>query len=159
MTQVRKATRKDILGIQQVAHVTWHDTYEHIMRPDTRAHVLAEFYSEESLALSLERQEAVFLVAEEQGRIVGFVQALPRPHSGYEITRTYILPQYQRQGVGSKLHSELVKQLPDQSLWAIVHRDNHAAIAFYHTHGFEQQRQLELPLFSETLTFVELAKQ
>ena len=112
MIQVRKATREDILGIQQVAHVTWHYTYEHIMRPDTRALVLAEFYSEESLACSLERKEIAFLVAEEAGRIIGFAQALPRPQSGYEVTRTYILPQYQRKGVGTQLN--LPRAYPDR---------------------------------------------
>lgn len=159
MIQVRKATSEDILGIQQVAHVTWHDTYEHIMRPDTRAHVLAEFYSEESLERSLARQETVFLVAEEQGRIIGFAQALPRPHSGYEITRTYILPKYQRKGVGSKLQAELGNQLPDQTLWVFVLQNNHGALAFYQSHGFKPQREVELPLFGETLFFVELVKQ
>ncbi len=159
MIQVRKATDNDVLGIQQVAHVTWHDTYEHTMRPDTRAQVLVEFYSEESLAHSLERQEAVFLVAEEQGHIIGFAQALPRPHSGYEITRTYILPQYQRKGVGSKLQAELVKQLPGQNLWVFVERNNQGAIAFYRSHGFEPQREVELPVFGETLVFVEMLKQ
>lgn len=157
MIQVRKATNDDIMGIQHVAHVTWHDTYEHTMRPDTRAHFLAEFYNEESLARSLKREDAVFLVAEQQGHIVGFVQALPRPQSGYEITRAYVLPKYQRQGVGSQLHAELVSQLPDQRFWAIVQRENHGAIAFYRNHGFEQQRELELPIYGETLNFVELS--
>lgn len=158
MIQVRKATNDDIVGIQQVAHVTWHDTYEHTMRPDTRAHFLVEFYSEESLAHSLQRQDAVFLVAEKEGQIIGFVQALPRPHLGYEITRAYVLPKYQHQGVGSQLHTELVSQLPDQSLWAIVQRDNYVAIAFYRKHGFEQQRELELPIYGETPNFIEFAK-
>jgi len=159
LIQVRKATINDILGIQQVAHITWHSAYERIMRPDTRAQVLAEFYNEESLKRSLERKETLFLVAEEQDRIVGFVQALPRPLSGYEITRIYILPQWQRIGVGSQLYAALAEQLPDQTLWSIVQRDNQAAIAFFQKHGFVQQRQLELPLFGENLTFVELAKQ
>ena len=158
MIQVRKAKSEDVLGIQQVAHVTWHDTYEHIMRPDTRAHVLAEFYSEESLACSLERDETAFLVAEEQGRIIGFAQALPRPHSGYEVTRTYILPQYQRKGVGTQLNAELANNLPGQTLWVFVERDNHGALAFYRAQGFEQQRELELPIYSETLPFVEMAR-
>ena len=158
MIQVRKATREDILGIQQVAHVTWHYTYEHIMRPDTRALVLAEFYSEESLACSLEHKEIAFLVAEEAGRIIGFAQALPRPQSGYEVTRTYILPQYQRKGVGTQLTAELAKSLPGQTLWVFVERENQGALAFYRTQGFKQQRELELPIYSETLPFIELSR-
>jgi ribosomal protein S18 acetylase RimI-like enzyme len=159
LIQVRKATINDIIGIQQVAHLTWHSAYEHTMRPDTRAQILAEFYNEQSLARSLEREEALFLVAEEQDRIIGFVQALPRPCSGYEITRIYILPQWQQKGVGSQLYAALVEHLPNQALSAIVQRDHQAAIAFFKKHGFVQQRELELPVFGETLTFVELARQ
>lgn len=159
LIQVRNATTNDILSIQQVAHVTWHHAYEHSMRPDTRAQVLAEFYSEESLARSLERKGAVFLVAEEQDRIIGFLQALPRPRSGYEITRIYVLPQWQRKGVGSQLYAALAEQLPTQPLWTLVQRDDQAAIAFFKKHGFGQQRELELPVFGETLPFVELARQ
>ncbi|NLY54338.1 MAG: GNAT family N-acetyltransferase [Firmicutes bacterium] len=159
MMKIRKATHEDILDIQQVAHITWHTTYERTMRPDTRANILAEFYSEESLASSLNNDKTILLVAELEGCIVGFAQALPHPCSGYEVTRIYILPSYQRQGIGAHLLAELSQALSGQCLWAIVEKDNQPALNFYQKHGFVQRRELQLPLFGETLPFVELTKQ
>lgn len=100
MFTVRKAKEKDILGIQQVAHVAWHHTYEHTMRPDTRSQILTEFYGEKVLNATLMRPEVATFVAKAAGRVVGFVQALPHPVRGYEINRFYILPKYQKQGIG-----------------------------------------------------------
>lgn len=157
---IRPATENDVQGIQHVAHVAWHVTYEGIIRPETRANILSEFYSEESLLRSLQRSGAVFFVAVEGERVVGFAQVLPRPRmvADYELTRIYVLPDWQRKGVGSKLLEAVEAALPDQRLWVIVERDNKGAVEFYEAKGFTRQRDLELPLFGENLPFVELSK-
>lgn len=156
---IRKATKNDILGIQQVAEVGWHSAYEGIVRPDTRANILAEFYSEESLTHSLQRNDAVFLVAEEDGAVVGFTQALPRPASGgYELTRLYILPDYQRRGIGRQFLQSMEQLLAGQSIWVMVEKNNQSAVDFCQAMGFRRQREVQLPVFAENLPFVEMRK-
>jgi ribosomal protein S18 acetylase RimI-like enzyme len=156
---IRRATLEDILGIQQVAHVSWHSAFEGIMRPDTRANILSEFYSEESLTHSLQRRDSVFLVALERDKVVGFVQALPRPgNGGYELARLFILPNYQRQGIGRQLLQQVESLLAGQTLWAMVEKNNQKAVAFCQAMGFCRQRELQLPVFGENLPFMEMRK-
>lgn len=155
--KIRRATLEDIWGIQQVAHEAWHVTYEHSMRPDTRANYLAEFYSEESLARSLVRDDVVLLVVEKQDEIIGFVQALPCV-TDYEISRIYILPQYQGQGIGTQLLARLAVALPERHLWVIVEKHNRVALNFFQGQGFTVTRQLDLPIYGETVSFVELKR-
>lgn len=157
--QIRKATNTDIPGIQQVAEIGWHAAYKGILRTETIENVLGEFYSEESLVHSLERHATVFLVAEADEQVVGFIQALPRPGSNdYELTRLYILPDYQRQGVGRGLLQSVEQQLSGQKIWVLVERDNHAAIAFFQAMNFKPNRAVELPVFGENLPFMEMRK-
>ncbi len=157
---IRPATANDVQGIQHVAHVAWHVTYEGIIRPETRANILSEFYSEESLLRSLQRNGAVFFAAVEGQRVIGFAQVLPRPRTtgDYELTRIYVLPDCQRKGVGSQLLAAVEAALPDQHLWVIVERDNKGALEFYRSKGFTKRRELELPVFGENLPFVEMNK-
>ncbi len=157
--QIRKATNTDIPGIQQVAEHGWHAAYTGILRTETIENVLGEFYSEESLVHSLEHHATVFLVALADEQIVGFIQALPRPGStDYELTRLYVLPAYQRQGIGRDLLQAVLQQLGDQKVWVLVERDNHAAIAFFQAMHFKSNRAVELPVFGENLPFVEMRK-
>lgn len=159
MIKIRRAVAQDIAGVRQVAAIAWHHTYEKTMLPATRDQVLAGFYSQEGLIKSLQNPEIVLLVAEHDGAIVGFSQALPRPQSGYEVNRTYILPQYQRQGIGKQLFKGLASELPGEMFWVIIEKHNQAAISFYQGLGFKLQREFPLPLFGETLPFVEMSYQ
>ncbi|MGI6358589.1 MAG: GNAT family N-acetyltransferase [Bacillota bacterium] len=156
---IRRASKSDIQGIQRVAEVTWRSAYDGVLRPDTVDNVLAEFYSEDSLKHSLEHPAVVFLVAEDNEQVVGFIQALPRPgKTDYELTRLYILPEYQRRGIGRQLQLNVEQQLDGRRLWVLVEQDIRGAIAFFHALGFTGQRTLELPIFGETLPFLEMSK-
>lgn len=156
---IRRALVTDIPGIQQVAKSGWHAAYAGILRSETIENILFEFYGDDSLAHSLERRNAIFLAAEVDDQIVGFVQALPRPGGkGHELTRLYVLPQHQRQGIGRELLLAIKSELSDQRLWVLVERDNHQAVAFFQAMDFTPQRSVELPVFGENLPFVEMFK-
>ncbi|MGI6345241.1 MAG: GNAT family N-acetyltransferase [Bacillota bacterium] len=158
--EIRQATEADLISIQNIAHIAWHTTYECILRPDTRASVLAEFYDEANLLHSLHRPGVVFYVAEVEGKVIGFAQALPRSRKGgYELARIYILPGWQRQGVGTALLEAIEARIPGQRLGVFVEHENQAALAFCRARGFEPVRNIELPLYSEMVSFIELRKQ
>ena len=105
---IRDAKEPDIPAIQDIARLTWADTYRDVIPEDAQAAVLDRAYSKESLAVSIGRNQA-FLVAE-----VGSTHAEnSRSLAGYidldfggrqmNLHRLYILPEYQRLGLGRKL--------------------------------------------------------
>lgn len=71
------------------------------------------------------------LVAEVSGSVVGYVS-----YTGCELSNMYVLPAYQRQGIGSELLAAVLQRTPpDVELW--VFEANADAIRFYERNGFE----------------------
>ncbi|MBS3873280.1 MAG: GNAT family N-acetyltransferase [Firmicutes bacterium] len=157
---IRKGTKADIPAIQAVARVAWEYTYKDIMRPETRSHFLDQFYSYEALAKALELKPGGLWVATVGLQVVGFVQVVPMiDKSGLEVTRLYVLPECQRQGVGKMLLSTVMVAYPETKWWALVERDDHMAVAFYAKHLFSRRRDLVLNIMGEDLAFVEFFRQ
>jgi ribosomal-protein-alanine acetyltransferase len=89
-----------------------------------------------------QRQSAVFLVAEQDGRIVGEGIALVRHHKQSVSGRVYSLavdPASRGQGIGQRLMREMVEQLRHRAVRRIyleVEASNAPAIQLYHRLGF-----------------------
>lgn len=153
---IRLAEMPDIPSIQMVARVAWEHTYREIMRPKTRSMFLDEFYNYEALSKALAVRPGGVWVAAEQDLILGFMQVVPMlDGTGLEIARLYVLPNYQRQGLGKLLLSAALSSYPNTKWWALVERDDDKAVQFYRQQGFRKQRDLTLNLFGEELGFVE----
>jgi len=153
---IRLAEMSDIPSIQMVARVAWEHTYREIMRPKTRSMFLDEFYNYEALSKALAVRPGGVWVATEGDLVVGFVQVVPMlDGTGLEIARLYVLPNYQRQGVGKLLLSAALESYPKTKWWALIERDDEKAVQFYRQQGFRKQRDLPLNLFGEELVFVE----
>ncbi|MDP3488400.1 MAG: GNAT family N-acetyltransferase [Bacillota bacterium] len=153
---IRKAQAADIPAVQTVARVAWEHTYKDIMKPATRSYFLDEFYNYDALAKALSVQPGGIWVAEQEGKIVGFIQVVPMlDRSGLELSRLYVLPEYQRQGVGQSLLHLVAAEYSASSWWALVERDDSSAVDFYRKNGFEQRRDLILNIFGEDLNFLE----
>ncbi|KAF0197647.1 MAG: GCN5-related N-acetyltransferase [Bacillota bacterium] len=153
---IRKAQAADIPEVQAVARVAWEHTYKKIMKPATRSHFLDEFYNYNALYKALNIQPGGIWVAEQQGRVVGFIQVVPMlDRSGLELSRLYVLPHYQRQGIGQLLLNHVAAEYPSSSWWALVERDDNSAVEFYRKNDFEQRRDLILNIFGEDLNFLE----
>jgi len=157
---IRIGTKADIPAIQAVARVAWEHTYKDIMRPETRSHFLDQFYNYEALAKALELQPGGIWVATVGATVAGFIQVVPMlDKSGLEVTRLYVLPECQRQGVGGSLLSAVMVAYPETKWWALVERDDHMAVAFYVKHFFKRGRDLVLNIMGEDLAFVEFFRQ
>ncbi|MBT9176758.1 MAG: Spermidine/spermine N(1)-acetyltransferase [Firmicutes bacterium] len=153
---IRLAAMSDIPSIQMVARVAWEHTYREIMRPKTRSMFLDEFYNYEALSKALAVRPGGVWVVTEQEMVLGFIQVVPMlDGNGLEIARLYVMPNYQRQGLGKLLLTTAIESYPQTKWWALVERDDDKAVQFYRQQGFRKQRDLTLNLFGEELSFVE----
>lgn len=92
----------------------------------------------------IESAETYFLVAERNGQIVGFGNMKPEAEDYFEstvdgeITAVYVHPSVSRQGVGTRIYTELEAEARRQhvntlGLWASLN-----AVPFYEAHGYQR---------------------
>lgn len=139
MVAIHRAQKEDIPGIKTVLAVTWHDTYSAFLSESSIAKVTAEWHSPKVLETEINRASTFQGIARSTSAgIVGMVTA----HSKDElliIARLYILPDFQRQGIGGKLIEESYRAFPDvQRVQLDVEEQNSKGRAFYRKLGFRE---------------------
>lgn len=134
---IRKMKRKDIPSVQDVANISWHATYSHILPLEVQDKFLASAYNTSMLKKRMRRSD--IFVAEIDGKVVGFAQFMSPDRQGKaQLIALYLVPDYQGQGLGTALLNEGLKQLaPVSELYLHVERDNHQGRRFYQAKGFE----------------------
>lgn len=86
------------------------------------------------------RQDTLFLAAEEEGEIAGYCGAVLVPDEG-DITNVSVASNWRRQGVGTLLVRELIRQAGEAGvtkLYLEVRAGNQAAIELYEKLGFQK---------------------
>lgn len=86
--------------------------------------------------LQQEMQHITFFGWENQGELVG-VMGFQRVKDVTLVRHAYVLPRWQRQGIGGKLLDYLKRLTASPRLLVGTWADAHWAIAFYRKHGFE----------------------
>jgi len=164
---VRPARPEDAEAVQRVARETWKDTYTGLIPDEVQEHFLAQAYDLERLRRQMKPDHpAVFYVAEADGRVVGFAQLGPGAGEEAELFRIYVLPAYQRLGLGSRLLAATIAEWRRRSrsrafqLLVRVEQGNTRGIAFYEKHGFrfvaQQEHRLGEYLHTELLYRLEV---
>jgi ribosomal protein S18 acetylase RimI-like enzyme len=136
---IRRARIDDIPEIKAVLAATWRDTYSSFLSESTIATVTAEWHSPQTLEAEINRSSTFFGVAENSPHgIVGMITA----HSQDDIlsiARLYVLPQFQRQGIGQKLIEESWRVFPQtRRVQLDVEEQNPKGRSFYRKLGFEE---------------------
>ena len=135
--EVREMDVGDLGAVQEVARITWAETYRGIIPDDELTSFVERAYSEESLKHRMET--GVFLVAVLGGEVVGFADFDPEPgKSGeVELAAIYVLPEMQGRGVGPRLLEAGIGRFGSTgSLTLRVARDNLGGRRFYEARGF-----------------------
>lgn len=144
---IRKATEDDIPIIENLAEIIWADTYAGIISEEEQRLILDDSYSRESLKRSI--SENVFLVAEDRGQPIGFVD-MGICGAVLYLHRLCVLPSMQKRGVGKRLLLEAISDSMVRFCWhtdgaeapqavvATVDVRNHNARAAYAKMGFEE---------------------
>ncbi|MFB6145495.1 MAG: N-acetyltransferase family protein [Candidatus Nanohaloarchaea archaeon] len=146
--EIRHAEPQDAEGIHDIALKSWKDAYSRFLSEDTIEEVIEDWYSVEDL--EEETGDQIFYVAEKDGKVVGFVHATIED-GGASLHRIYLDPDYQRQGIGSKLYERMMKELPEttEKIELEVLAENKKGKSFYRKKGFETQETEEIELKGE----------
>ncbi|WLR93998.1 GNAT family N-acetyltransferase [Shinella zoogloeoides] len=136
---VRTASERDLAKVSALLGETWHATYDALYGADKVSEITARWHSVPALKARLARKDSEFVVAD-NGRELGGMgyaaMAKDRPKTAF-LHQLYVLPRYQRQGIGRDLFAELETCFPDANAMLLeVDPRNEAAVAFYGAHGF-----------------------
>lgn len=154
---VRPAQIRDLPAIRHIARLTWDATYPGIA-PANRHDFLRRAYSNEQLKTALDSPRDWFYVADGQEQIVGYAHFLRRADHNAELARLYVLPDYQRRGVGTALLQHGLAALAAaryRLCYVAMFIDNRIAQHFYQKHGFVFHRDFGQPLGNQLLRLVE----
>jgi GNAT superfamily N-acetyltransferase len=148
---VRDAVLADAAGVAAIGKVAIPETFRGIVDPVVLRNIVEQSYAIEPLQNCIARCrhaiDAHFIVAEADGRIVGFIHydcEGPEP----ELHRIYVEPGLKRRGIGSALLRQLHARLsPGTSYILMVIAANLPAVTFYRYHGFVEEERVDGPTY------------
>ena len=127
----------DLPAVRALLVETWHDTYDALIGAEKVTEITNSWHSLENLARQLTMPETSFLVAESSAKIVGHAFANAQRPPLLMLSRLYVLPSSQRQGIGAQLIAEAITRHPACGAIRLeVEADNAKGFAFYRRQGF-----------------------
>lgn len=133
---IRSMKNEDIQSVQHVAKTSWNTTYEGIIPAEIQRNFINTAYSNEMLTKRL--INTVFLVAEIDGEIIGFINFTHlKSDTKVELGAIYLYKDYQGKGIGTSLLNEGITFFPNlKKVYVNVEKDNEVGLAFYKAKGF-----------------------
>ncbi|SHG18230.1 GNAT family N-acetyltransferase [Ornithinibacillus halophilus] len=140
---IRKANQEDKKQVQDVATSSWHSTYEGIIPIEVQDNFLNAAYSDENMKYRIEN--SLLLVAEAEGKVVGFANFSPVNKEGQaELGAIYLKPDAQGKGIGTALLQHGINSLEDvKEIYINVERDNEIGKTFYEAKGFNVVKEFD----------------
>ena len=138
---VRAATTEDVDAVESVARDAWYAAYGGFLDPETVAAGLAENYDAELLTAAVDHDEVEFLVAVDDGSVVGFASAERTWADEVELHTLYVHPDRWGEGVGSALLSAVEEWAREQGVDRLacgVFADNAVGVGFFEATGFRR---------------------
>jgi len=130
---IRPAVLGDAEATRALLLTTWRATYDEILGADRVTELTNRWHSIEALRRQIADPDALFLVAESAGAIIGHAMSARRDGVLW-LTRLYVAPDRQSRGVGGRLLETAIAGAPSTRL--SVESENQRAIDFYHRRGF-----------------------
>lgn len=133
---VREAELKDISAIQEIAKITWDETY-HFLAEGQMDYMLNWMYSNESLQQQMQNGHQ-FFIAQLKEKSIGFASVSAEENHLFKLNKLYVLPEIQKSGAGKALLQAVIhyaKRNEGKELQLQVNRNN-TAKDFYLKQGF-----------------------
>jgi len=134
---IRWAAPKDGPALVAFLLECWLDTYAHIVGEDGATRFAHDSLNIEAIQYYISTPGQVTLVADDDGRIAGFANAVIDSKNQIVLYMLYVSPGLKGRGLGTAMMGAVRAQWPQAtSIRVEVLRENRAAIAFYERGGF-----------------------
>src|SRR5262245_1204559 len=116
---IREATAADIPTLAELHVKTWSATYAHVLQKPT--YEIRERQWREAFA-SDDGGWFCFVVQDTAGQMVGFAKGTPADHPefGGQLSKIYLLREFQRQGLGRRLVGHVARRFLRQGTTSMV---------------------------------------
>jgi ribosomal protein S18 acetylase RimI-like enzyme len=154
---VREATAADAAAIRRVARESLAASYGDVLAESALTSAVERWYGEESLSEQLAADDGVYLVAVDDGEVVGVAQSyvVPGRETAGELDWLHVVPDRRGAGVGTQLLTRLESLLLERGADRIEGRvlaANAAGTDFYERHGFSLTGTRPVDVGGETFT-------
>jgi len=143
---IRNSKVEDAGALAISAAKLFHQTYVGQMPVQDLEMYIADDFSREQQLQELENAAITTLIAEVDGKLIGYAQLRNKPvpvtnnyESSVELWRIYLDKAFQGKGVGRQLLSrvgEAARSISSENIWLGVWERNQKAISFYESCGF-----------------------
>ncbi|HUZ72001.1 MAG TPA: GNAT family N-acetyltransferase [Stellaceae bacterium] len=136
-TVIRPASAADLDAVRALLRETWHQVYDPILGGDAVDEVIARWHAPALLAAQIRDARSSFLVACDGAQLVahGFAHE-PEPAT-LVVSRLYVRPDRQRQGIGTRMLAALrARHAGARTLRLFVAAENARGVAFWRREGF-----------------------
>ncbi|GAA3544853.1 GNAT family N-acetyltransferase [Kribbella ginsengisoli] len=139
MISVRRAVVDDVAVVREIGLTTWPVAYAGLVSAEFISDGLAQWWSPAAVERGI--TQGITLVAVVDEHLVGMV-GLGQEAGFWVMWKLYVLPGYQRLGVGKALLDGAIEALPvgTEQLLLDVLVGNEQAIRFYRKNGFGEPR-------------------
>lgn len=134
---IRVMRHEDIESVQQIAKISWQDTYDGIIPIEVQDLFIERAYSDAMMIKRIEKTSVY--VAVHKDKVVGFANFTGVDEDGdSELTAIYLHPHYQQLGYGKKLLEIGLQNIQKaEQLFVYVESENAKGRNFYERNGFK----------------------
>lgn len=149
MISYRAPTIEDAPALAELGHASFLDAFGHLYKPDDLNAFIGQVYSIEAVKDDLNNPNRVFLVAEDDCRMVGYCKLGLNNKLDYdtggvptmELKQLYLRGAQTGGGIGSALMAWALDEARRRGFEQVilsVYSENHGGQRFYKRHGFEK---------------------
>lgn len=142
MAKIERAAAQDLPTIKEVLRETWHDTYASLLPKTAIESLTSQWHAPELLSEQMQNPEIYFAIARDGAVVAGVITARKKDDA-IVVDRLYVLPQYQRRGIGRQLlESSYGTFRGAQRVRLTVEAQNRKGVSFYAKQGFRETARI-----------------
>ena len=159
MITFSEAQFPDIAAIKNVLFVTWMDTYQSFLTDSAIEKVTSQWHSPQVLKNEIECDSIYTGIARSGTEVVAMITAHEKGDVIF-VSRLYVLPSYQRQGIGANLLNASCAAFPKaKRIQLEVEEQNPIGLAFYRKLGFYEIERTNEDIFGTLLHTIVMERQ